>query len=109
MSAGHAANLWENFEDSYVEPVREEMWRSAFNFWRGHLSARVFQRCLAGTKEGLLGMVPPSTVPGDLVACIKGVSYPMIVRPRNNCRFQLIGRAYFHGFMGWDERRRQME
>ena len=56
------------------------------------------------TKTGYVLMRPPAVLPGDVVAVIKGVGVPVILRPvldnkSTPSRFELLGTSYFYGFM----------
>ena len=54
---------------------------------------------LACTRSGYVGIVPAKTQSQDVLVCIEGVQAPMILRPVEGSRFQLVGAAFFHGFM----------
>jgi hypothetical protein len=54
-------------------------------------------------EERLVGRVPHCAERGDSVVVIKGVSVPMVIRPvvddGHTGRFELVGQAYYYGFM----------
>jgi hypothetical protein len=62
-----------------------------------------FQRRVCITKNGYVGLVPPFTIIGDVVAVVVGAQTPFIVRPvhggARESRYQLVGECYIHGIM----------
>jgi hypothetical protein len=61
------------------------------------------------TQDGYVGVVAIAAGPGDIAVCVRGVRVPMIVRPMAKGCFQLVGRAYFHGFMHGDKWLEELE
>jgi hypothetical protein len=57
------------------------------------------RRCLLVTESGELGLGPPSTQSGDVVAFIRNTRVPFILRNAQAGRYTLVGEAYIHGFM----------
>lgn len=51
------------------------------------------------TQHNLLCLVPHITVVGDIVAIIRSVKRPVVLRPISNKYFLLVGSCYIHGFM----------
>ena len=52
------------------------------------------------TGKGLIGLAPPGTKRGDLVAIIHGAAYPFIVRSVPGALFyKVVGPCYVHGIM----------
>jgi hypothetical protein len=62
-----------------------------------------YGRSFAVTRGGRLSLVPPQTLPGDLVFIPFGAQTPYLIRgnepPHGEERFQLVGEAYVHGLM----------
>ena len=68
--------------------------------------APIYNRRLASTKQGLIGLVPAAATVGDRVVIIQGGHLPLIMRAQNDGTYQLIGESYIHGIMhgeAWDE------
>ncbi|RDW75436.1 hypothetical protein BP6252_06578 [Coleophoma cylindrospora] len=52
------------------------------------------------TQRGLIGLAPPGTRKGDLIAIINGAAYPFVVRAVPGAHFfLLVGPCYTHGIM----------
>jgi hypothetical protein len=51
------------------------------------------------TEKGYLGLGPQHLQAGDVVSLIPGVEVPIVLRPGENGRYQLVGEAYLHGIM----------
>lgn len=54
------------------------------------------------TADKYIGMGPPSTQPGDVVAVLLGCKVPMVLRPTSGCKvageiFKVVGECYVHG------------
>ncbi|RSL91392.1 hypothetical protein CEP51_000329 [Fusarium floridanum] len=62
-------------------------------------------RSLFATKEGKLGVGPVSTREGDEIWNLVGADAPLVLRPRGDGRYTLLGEAYVHGamFAEWHE------
>jgi hypothetical protein len=58
-----------------------------------------YNRSLVLTKADRMGMVPRFTKPGDMCFVIPGVAVPLILRPKGNGRFNLVGDSYIYGAM----------
>lgn len=52
----------------------------------------------ASSSDGYLGLVPVSSLPGDVVCVVMGASVPFVLRPLHD-GYQLIGECYVHGLM----------
>ena len=64
------------------------------------ISARTaYNRSLVLTKAGRIGMVPSCTKPGDMCFVIPGMAVPLILRPKSNGRYNLVGDSYIYGAM----------
>ena len=61
--------------------------------------ARLVGRRMVVTRGGLLGLAPELTVSGDCVAIVKGAKVPLILRPMDDAKWELIGDCYIHGIM----------
>lgn len=66
------------------------------------VAAATGRRTFALSKEhGIMGLVPYTTLEGDLCCIIAQCSVPLILRPtfRGSRRYKVIGEAYLYGFM----------
>ena len=71
--------------------------------------AALFYKCIRetmhavafiATQGGLIGLAPPSTQQGGLVAIVNGSAYPFVVRLVQGAGFYLlVGPCYIHGIM----------
>ena len=59
------------------------------------MGSRVFCRI----KNGCIGMVPETSVPGDIVCAIMGAKPPFVIRWKPDGCYQLIGECCIHGMM----------
>ena len=60
---------------------------------------RLVGRRMVVTRGGLLGLAPELAVSGDCVAIVKGAKVPLILRPMDDAKWELIGDCYIHGIM----------
>lgn len=63
---------------------------------------------LARTANGYLGLLPSSAQVGDSLALLPGASTPVVIRASGDSQWSLIGSCYVHGLMhgeAWDESR----
>jgi hypothetical protein len=83
--------------------------------WTPHIQSlvtRVKDRRLFLTEQGLMGIGPPQTAEGDIVAVLRGGEVPFVLRKskkqghtQEQCGdlskqcFELVGRCYVHGIM----------
>ncbi|PLN79936.1 heterokaryon incompatibility protein-domain-containing protein [Aspergillus taichungensis] len=51
------------------------------------------------TAEGYIGLAPRATQPGDIIAVLLGSNTPVVLRPKGDRRFSVIGSCYVHGLM----------
>jgi hypothetical protein len=57
-------------------------------------------RSFCVTRNGLIGLVPPDTLPGDVVCLLPGGLIPYLMRPKNAQEsdvVELVGECYIHG------------
>ena len=110
------------FSDSSIPPMSdmvsrlkgEEVWRecimcqSAINDEHRAIDIRKFffnarrfchNRSLFRTKEGHMGLGPKAAEIGDLVVALLNCGSTMILRPRQDDQYQVVGESYCHGFM----------
>ncbi|KAJ8069679.1 hypothetical protein OCU04_000107 [Sclerotinia nivalis] len=57
----------------------------------------VLRRALFFTAEGYLGLGPMATQPGDIVSVFLGCDPPMVLRPRADGAFELVGYCFVYG------------
>ncbi|PCD41064.1 hypothetical protein AU210_003623 [Fusarium oxysporum f. sp. radicis-cucumerinum] len=62
------------------------------------LASLIVRRRVIGTDQGLIGLAPAQTLPGDIIVLCRGGKLPLILRPSGE-RWQLVGDAYIHGLM----------
>ncbi|KAN0096060.1 HET domain containing protein [Hyaloscypha variabilis] len=60
----------------------------------------VHNRRFAITKSGRFGLVPWLAQPEDVCCIFPGTQVPLILRPRKDGRYGLVGDSYIHGVMG---------
>jgi hypothetical protein len=58
-----------------------------------------YNRSLVLTKAGRMGMAPPCTKPDDMCFVIPGMAVPLILRPKGNGRYNLVGDSYIYDAM----------
>ena len=51
------------------------------------------------TEEGYFGMTPQTAHPGDFIVVFLGCQSPMVLRPRSDGGYLVVGEAYVHGLM----------
>ena len=56
-------------------------------------------RRMFGTTKGCLGIGPQRLREGDVVAILKGLEVPLVLRERQDKRYEVVGEAYVHGIM----------
>ena len=56
-------------------------------------------RCLVTTKKNLIGVSLVETQEGDQIFVLPGGRVPMILRPVDEGKYELVGDAYIHGIM----------
>ncbi|KAI0377172.1 heterokaryon incompatibility protein-domain-containing protein [Hypomontagnella monticulosa] len=64
----------------------------------GDMTKNVIERRPCITKNGLVGLAPPDSVPGDRVALLQAGRVPVVLR-QDGDGYRLIGEAYVHGAM----------
>jgi hypothetical protein len=58
-------------------------------------------RSLIVTENGLIGLAPTATRPGDLICVLLGCASPLLLRPAGaeNAQYQVVGECYVDGIM----------
>jgi hypothetical protein len=56
-------------------------------------------RCLFRSANGRLGRAPKTARAGDIITVLLGLGSPLILRPTNDNKFQVVGEAYYNGVM----------
>ncbi|CAO1603224.1 hypothetical protein XANCAGTX0491_006816 [Xanthoria calcicola] len=51
------------------------------------------------TEEGYVGVAPQTAHPGDFIVVFLGCQSPIVLRPRGNEGYLVVGEAYVHGLM----------
>ena len=51
------------------------------------------------TEEGYVGMAPQTANPGDRIVVFLGCQSPLVLRPRGDGGYLVVGEAYVHGLM----------
>ncbi|EXM04410.1 heterokaryon incompatibility protein-domain-containing protein [Fusarium oxysporum II5] len=62
------------------------------------LASLIVRRRVIRTDQGLIGLAPAQTLPGDIIALCRGGKLPLILRPSGE-GWQLVGDAYIHGLV----------
>ncbi|KAM0166671.1 hypothetical protein ACHAQE_001191 [Botrytis cinerea] len=57
----------------------------------------VLRRALFFTAEGYLGLGPRAMQPGDIISVVLGCDPPMVLRPRADGAFELVGYCFVYG------------
>ncbi|KAH8748324.1 heterokaryon incompatibility protein-domain-containing protein [Hyaloscypha finlandica] len=90
--------------EEYMQPIAEEMRETgAFDIGRfSRLLRGNFARATTGkmfgiAAEGRMVLIPPFTRVGDILAYIKGVPLPFVLRQMGNGNHELVGTCYVHG------------
>ena len=63
------------------------------------LIARTVRRRMFVTERGYVGLAPEMTEPGCCVAIVRGGKFPLMLKPRECAKWELIGDCYVHGIM----------
>ncbi|KAJ3576913.1 hypothetical protein NPX13_g3556 [Xylaria arbuscula] len=75
--------------------VIDQFWQTAANF-----TDRIPHATVCITKEGYMGIVPGSTLPGDKIFIADGAKVPFVLKKDTDTAFhKLIGECYIHGLM----------
>ncbi|KAI6081786.1 hypothetical protein F4821DRAFT_248546 [Hypoxylon rubiginosum] len=64
----------------------------------GDMTKDAIDRRLCITKNGLVGLAPPDSAPGDRLALLQAGRVPVVLR-QDVDGYRLIGEAYVHGAM----------
>ena len=64
-----------------------------------HLTDRILGKLVCLTTNGYIAIVPDITRIGDTVFVVTGYWFPIILQPRNDKFWNLIGDSYVHGIM----------
>ncbi|PSN58620.1 hypothetical protein BS50DRAFT_474289, partial [Corynespora cassiicola Philippines] len=56
-------------------------------------------RTLIRTRTGYLGLAPEAILRGDFVVILLGCRYLIVLRPRNDNLYHVVGECYIHGIM----------
>lgn len=56
-------------------------------------------RSVFTTYEGFMGLAPDIVIPGDIISVFLGANKPVLLRPCENGRYQVLGMCYVHGLM----------
>ena len=83
--------------DPIAEPTNDFL-NSALQFYsrcwhNGH------KRTFIITEEGYIGMAPQTAHPGDFIVVFLGCQSPIVLRPRGDGGYLVVGEAYVHGLM----------
>jgi hypothetical protein len=73
---------------------------SPFIFAGGRIYAH--KRCFGITEFGRFGLIPWLAKPNDVCCICLGMKVPLILRPREDGRYDLVGDSYVHGVMAWE-------
>ena len=69
----------------------------ALKIYLAYIDGHIVSRSLLRLKEGYIGLAPDETQVGDQVYLIVGSGAPIILRPKTNEEWQVVGRCYVHG------------
>lgn len=88
-------------EDTETEHMFEDDSLSSGHWKYGRemmMTTRGRRYCL--TEGGDVGIVPPLTLPGDIVSVVQNARVPFLIRPTEiKNRYLLVGECYIHGLM----------
>jgi len=82
-------------------------------FYRNKENCNVIDRACMNrrffvTRKGYMGLAPATAQKGDLVCILFGGNIPFILR-RVGPGYELIGQAYVHGIMAYDDGEMEMD
>ena len=99
--------LFPSFEehlDLYSDPT-DPTWHIMME-WSEMMAHTSWEHSFCITQNGLIGLVPPGALPGDIVCLIPGGVIPYIMRPKGSSsssdECELVGESYIHGIMAAD-------
>ncbi|KAI1109780.1 hypothetical protein F5Y14DRAFT_392608 [Nemania sp. NC0429] len=88
-------------------------WAVVARFWQtaAHFAGRIPRASVCVTRKGYVGLVPGAAAPGDAIFIPRGARVPFVLRRRRRATAAagaipyraLIGEAYVHGLMHYDE------
>jgi hypothetical protein len=91
--ANEGASTWRAWLREGADPSRTPPYHEAID------SMDTFdKKQLCITSEGYFCLVPAETEPTDVVAIVKGIEMPLVLRPIEDC-FIFLGNSYIHGMM----------
>lgn len=65
----------------------------------GDMFTSMYSRKIFRTEGGYIGVASPLAMEGDCVCLVKGSRVPLVLRPREGNRWELMGDCYMHGIM----------
>lgn len=86
------------FKDYFPQEVADCPGELDFSTLRS-ISSNVMSRRLVTTHTGHIGLAPATVVPGDAIYILLGSTMPVILRPDQDGRFEVVGECYVDGFM----------
>ena len=89
----HVINSYECLLDSQQEPSEV---CSLYARWANKM---MFGRRLVMMANGLFGLVPEGTRPGDIICVLLGCGVPLVLRPDEGPTFKVVGECYADGAM----------
>ncbi|KAH7396342.1 heterokaryon incompatibility protein-domain-containing protein [Pyrenochaeta sp. MPI-SDFR-AT-0127] len=99
--------VFESFEQ-YQKQYGDSMDRTVATMmdWYNIMLITSWNRAFCVTRNGMVGLAPPGTLPGDLVCLLPGGAVPFVMRPKESSElgdeFELVGESYFHGVTAID-------
>ncbi|KAF2790795.1 hypothetical protein K505DRAFT_250412, partial [Melanomma pulvis-pyrius CBS 109.77] len=94
----------EQYQDQYRDPMDRTV--ATMMDWFNMMLITSWNRAFCVTRNGMLGLVPPGALPGDLVSLLPGGAVPFVMRPKDlsesNGELELVGESYFHGVTAID-------
>ena len=78
---------------------QNKLWPQPLDDYLAYVQLWSQKRTLIYSTEGYIGLAPSSTLPGDKICVLYGFYAPMILRPRADKAYTLIGDAYIHALM----------
>ena len=89
----HVMNNFEWHHDNLNQPSE------VYQLYARYANKMMTGRTLVTMANGLLGLVPEDTRPGDIIYVLFGCDVPLVLRPDEGSTFKIVGECYVDGVM----------
>ncbi|KAF2116789.1 heterokaryon incompatibility protein-domain-containing protein [Lophiotrema nucula] len=94
----------EKYQEQYDDGM--DRTRGIMTDWYNIMLMTSCARAFCITRNGMIGLVPPGALPGDMVCLLPGGAVPYVMRLKKQSEsrneVQLVGESYFHGVTALD-------